>query len=92
MKVARWVTWEEPDRDIAVAHWTERDIHVVAPLQWARSRSIMALIQRAKDRVAEIEKTSGRQLVPGSVLLAFSAHQPQSSEQRIDPGVSRRLM
>ena len=84
-----WVTWDEPDRQIAVAHWTERDVSVVFPLQWAR-RGQRAMIARAKERIVEVE--GSRTLAPGSVLLAFSRHRPLLPVTRIDPDVPRGLL
>lgn len=93
MRTASWTTWEEPDRGIAVAHWTERDIAVVFPLQWGRTRSVSLVVQRAKARLAEVERLGGgKRLAPGSVLVAFSEHRPQPTTQRLDPEIARRLI
>ena len=85
----RWLTWDEPDRQIAVAHWTERDVAVVFPLQWAR-RGQRAMIARAKERILEVE--GARTLAPGSVLLAFSRHRPPSPQTTFDPDVPHGLL
>lgn len=87
-----WISWEEPDRDIAIAHWRERDIHVVFPLRWARRRSLEAVIDRSLERIKEIEREAGMPIAPSSVLRAFS-HQLREEiasdtiEQAIDPEV-----
>lgn len=90
--VATWVSWEEPDRAVAVCQWKERDICVVFPLDWALRRNTKALAERAKARIQEVEWQAGRTLVPGSVLVAFSRHRPLAREQRIDPDVSRAIL
>lgn len=87
-----WISWEEPDRDIAIAHWKERDIHVVFPLRWARWRSMEQVIDRSLARIKNIEREVGTPLAPGSVLRAFS-HQLREEitadtlAQTIDPEV-----
>jgi hypothetical protein len=91
--VARWETWDEPDRDVAVAKWVERGIRVVFPLHWAAHHGQREMIARAKERIAEIEGKSGRNLVPGSVLLAFSRHvEILPRENKINPDVSASLL
>jgi len=89
---ATWVSWEEPDRAVAVCQWQERDICVVFPLRWTRRRDTKALSVRAKARIREVEQKAGRTLVPGSVLVAFSRHGVLQREQEIDRDVSRAIM
>lgn len=90
---ARWVTWDEPDRQVAVAQWEERQVCVVFPLHWAARMGQVPMIAHAKDRIAAVERQSGRTLVPGSVLLAFSRHvEVLPREQVVDPDVSRNLL
>lgn len=87
-----WTTWDEPDRQVAVARWEERDVSVVFPLHWAALQGQRAMIARAKERILEVEqKAGGKTLAPGSVLLAFSAHEEQAPDHTIDPGVPRNL-
>lgn len=91
--VATWSTWDEPDRDIAVAHWRERNISVVFPLSWARHHGQQAMIAHSKDRIAAIEGQAGRSLEMGSVLLAFSRHiEVRSRDQQLNPDVSQGLI
>lgn len=90
--VATWVTWDEPDRAVAVAQWTERDICVVFPLPWAARHGQAPMITQAKDRIARLEQQAQRTLAPGSVLLAFSRHGLLAQEQTIDPDVSRAIL
>lgn len=91
--VVTWETWDEPDHDVAVARWKERDIAVVFPLHWAAKNGCDTMIAHAKTRIAGIEAQSGRMLVPGSVLLAFTRHvQVLPRELAIDPDVSRALV
>lgn len=89
---AKWALWDEPQRQAAVVHWSERDIAVVFPLRWARRRQSAELVAIAKDRIAEVEGKSGRTLVAGSVLLAFSRHTEQPTQQQMDPDVPKGLM
>lgn len=90
---AIWRTWDEPDRQVAVAQWTERDIAVVFPLHWATRHGQPAMIAHAKERIRAIEAQSGRTLVAGSVLLAFSRHvEVLPREQQINPDVPRDLL
>jgi hypothetical protein len=89
---AIWTTWDEPDRQVAVAHWHERDIRVVFPVRWAAVHGQVAMIEHAKGRIAAIEAGSHRNIAPGSVLLAFSRHVELSREQIINPAVSRNIM
>jgi hypothetical protein len=89
----RWITYEEPDRDVAVAHWTERDIAVVFPLQWVRKQaSAREMLPIANARIADIERRTGKSLVPGSVLLAFTRHAPQPVERHLNPDVRVGLL
>ena len=89
---ATWVLWDEPERQVAVAQWKERDVCVVFPLHWAARHGTAAMVKRAKARMHEIEGKSDRTLVPGSVLLAFSRHTLQPREHVINPDVSRGIM
>ncbi len=66
-----WVSWEEEDRDIAVLHWVERDIHVVFPLRWAQARTMEQLVDHSRTRIADVERKCGDKLAPSSVLRAF---------------------
>lgn len=86
-----WLTWDEPDRDIAVARWEARGICVIFPLSWAKCHDQKAMIGRAKERIEEIEGKSGRTLVAGSVLLAFSRHGPLTRKTALNPEVSQAL-
>jgi hypothetical protein len=92
-KVATWRTWDEPDRQVAVAQWVERKVSVVFPLHWAAHHGQAEMIARSKERIAEVEgKSGGKKLSEGSVLLAFSRHVqilPRGLE--INPDVSRDL-
>lgn len=89
---ATWESWDEPDRAVAVARWKERDIAVVFPLHWAARHGLVAMVEHAKGRISGVETTTGRTLVPGSVLLAFTRHVAvMAREQEIDRGVSRDL-
>ena len=91
--VAKWITWDEPDRAIAVAQWTERDVSIVFPIHWAAVFGQQEMVSRAKERIAEVEQKSGRILTPGSVLLAFSRHvECLPRTQRVNPDVSRGLL
>jgi len=91
--VATWVTWDEPDRAVAVAQWKERDICIVFPLHWADRMGQEPMIAHAKNRIQALEHQAGRQLAPGSVLLAFTRHvQVLPREHAIDPDVSRNLL
>src|SRR5580765_6756838 len=90
--VAAWRTWDEPDRQVAVAEWIERDIAIVFPLPWAQAHGQRAMVNRAKDRIREIETKSGRTLVPGCVLLAFSEHEEQPPERQLLPDTPRALL
>jgi hypothetical protein len=85
-----WRTWDEPDRQIAVAEWIERDIAVVFPIRWATATA--AMVARAKARIREIEGKAERTLVPGSVLLAFSEHEEQPRALQLAPEVPRGLL
>ncbi len=87
------MSWEEPAKDVAVLQWTERDVCVVFPLGWAKARTVQALAERAKARIAEVEtKAGGKQLAPGSVLLAFSRHdEGVTVAQTIDPEAPHSL-
>jgi hypothetical protein len=89
---ATWRTWDEPGRQVAVAHWVERDVCVAFPLAWAQRHGQPAMIGRAKERIVEFEGKTGRTVAPGSVLLAFSRHEPQRLEHRLDPDVPRNLL
>jgi len=91
-RVVTWVTWDEPDRDVAVAEWKERGIRVVFPLPWAKRHGRGEMLEQAKHRIQRIEGTAGRTLVPGSVLLAFSRHTDQPQERMINPDVSRGIL
>jgi hypothetical protein len=92
MRVATWRTWDEPNRQVAVAQWVERGLCVVFPLHWAAHSGQAQMIARAKERIAEVEGTSGHTLAPGSVLLAYSRHVlVLPREQAVDPDVSRDL-
>lgn len=84
-----WLTWEHPDKDAAVAKWTERGIAVVFPLRWTRRHPRQVMLRRAQERIREVETKAGRMLVPGSVLLAFKYQ--QSPDQMLDPEVPRGL-
>lgn len=91
-----WVSWEESDRDIAIAFWRERNIHVVFPLRWARARSMDQVIDRSLDRIKQVEADAGDKLAPGSVLRAFTHKLPEEITrdeiaQTIDPGVYHGL-
>jgi hypothetical protein len=89
---ATWRTWDEPDRQVAVAQWVERDVAIVFPLEWATRFGQRQMIARAKARIMEVEgKSGGRHLEAGSVLLAFSAHEPQPTLQQLVPDMPRRL-
>ena len=90
--VATWRTWDEPDRQVAVVEWQEREIRVVFPLGWAARHGQPLMIARAKDRIRELEGKTGRTLVAGSVLLAFSRHGSLQREEGIDPDVPRGLV
>lgn len=90
--VAAWETWDEPDRQIAVAQWSERDVAVVFPLHWAACYGQGPMIARAKERIQDVEAKSGRTLVPGSVLLAFSEHDEQPRALQLAPDILRRLV
>lgn len=91
--VATWVTWDEPDRAVAVAQWKERDLCVVFPIHWAAQYGQAPMIARAKARITELEGKARRMLAPGSVLLAFTRHVPVlPREQMIDPDVSRAIL
>jgi hypothetical protein len=87
-----WRTWDEPDRQIAVAQWEARDICVVFPLPWATEHKQVAMIGRAKERIREIEGKSHRTLAPGSVLLAFSEHEDQPQDVQLLPDTPRALL
>jgi len=91
-KAAIWETWDEPDRQVAVVHWGERDIAVVFPLLWAAEHSLRAMVARAKERIAEVEGKADRMLVPGSILLAFSAHEERAPGETLAPDVLRNLL
>lgn len=41
------------------------------PLEWAREHGETAVLQRAAERIREVEGKTGLNLVPGSVLRAF---------------------
>jgi hypothetical protein len=96
-----WRTWDEPDRQVAVAQWVERNISVVFPLTWAAHHGQPEMIARAKERIAEVEGKAAavataagnpaRELAPGSVLLAFSRHditlREPCDERRLNPEV-----
>lgn len=84
-----WLTWDEPDQNVAVAQWRERDIRVVFPLPWAAVFGQRAMIVRAQERIRFLEGQTGRTVVPGSVLLAFSRHTPGP---RVDPDVPQHLL
>lgn len=91
--VATWVTWDEPDRAVAVAQWKERDICVVFPLHWAAMMGQEPMIAHAKDRIANLEHQAQRTLAPGSVLLAFTRHVAvMRPTETIDPDVSRAIL
>jgi len=91
--MGKWITWDEPDRAIAVAQWTERDVYIVFPIHWAAVFGQQEMVSRAKERIADVEGRSGHTLVPGSVLLAFSRHVlVMPRVQRVDPDVSRGLL
>lgn len=75
-----WLTWDEPERQIAVAQWRERDLAVVFPLHWGGSA---AMIARAKARIAAVEAKAGKRLAPGSVLLAFSRHKARAAREAL---------
>lgn len=92
MPTAIWETWDEPERQVAVVQQVGRGIHVVFPVAWAAQHGGRSMIQRAKQRIQEIETKSGRTLVPGSVLLAFSEHEPTAPRETFLPDVARRLM
>jgi len=86
--VARWRTWDEPDRDVAVAQWVERGVCVVFPRVWVAKHGQESMIAHAKDRIAAVEAMAGgRVLQPGSVLLAFTRH-----VGTIDPTISDEAM
>jgi hypothetical protein len=87
----QWVTWEEPERDVTVAYWVDRDLAVVFPRRWADRHGLGAMIVRAQDRIRMLEGATGKTLVPGSVLLAFSRHGPRSSDQSLTPDVPQGL-
>lgn len=89
--VATWKTWDEPERDIAVAKWLERDLAFVFPLTWAAHHGQAEMIARAKERLAEVEAKAEKPLLNGSVLLAFSSHTILTRDQAVTPGVSRNL-
>ncbi len=92
--IATWRTWDEPDRQVAVAQHVERGICVVFPLKWAAVHGQPAMIGHAKARIAEVEgKAGGKQLIAGSVLLAFTRHVAvMRPDQTVDPDVSRNLL
>lgn len=91
--VATWITWDEPNHDAAVAQWKERQISVVFPLRWAARRGQVAMIERAKERITEMEGKTKRHLVPGCVLLAFSKRDPMTqTHQTMNPDVSKRII
>lgn len=90
--VATWETWDEPDCQVAVAQWKERDIAVVFPIHWAAEHGQQAMIGRAKERIQEVEGKSRKTLVPGSVLLAFTRHKPQPRGLQLAPEVPRQLI
>lgn len=89
---ATWRTWDDQDRQIAVAQWVERDLCCVFPIAWAHARGPKGMVLRAKERFAEVEAKAGRPLVAGSVLLAFSEHQDLPPEERLAPEVDRSLI
>lgn len=92
-RVATWETWDEPARYVAVAKHVERDIAVVFPLTWAARHGQRQMIAQAKERIRSLEAKTGRTLVPGSVLLAFSRHAPAPRrEQQLDPDVRHHLL
>lgn len=89
----RWLTWDEPDRAVAVAQWTERDVCVVFPIHWAAVFGQQEMVSRAKERIADVERKSGRTLTPGSVLLAFSRHvECLPRTHTVEPDVPRGLL
>jgi hypothetical protein len=87
-----WVTYEEPDRDVAVAHWTERDIAVVFPLAWARARKPFDMLAIANERITSIEGRTQKRLEAGSVLLAFSRHVDHPDSQKLNPDLPRQAL
>jgi hypothetical protein len=90
--MATWELWDEPDRQVVVAHWSERDVAVVFPLHWATRHGRAAMVEHAKTRIQGLEGIAGRVIVPGSVILAFSRHVGvMPREHAIDPDVSRDL-
>ena len=79
--LARWRTWDEPDRDVTVAQWVERGICVVFPRLWAQKHGQESMIAHARDRIAAVEGVAAgnagveqKRLEAGSVLLAFTRH------------------
>lgn len=91
--IATWRTWDEPGRQIAVVEWVERGICVVFPIAWTVTRGQQRMIGRAKERIREVEaKAAGKQLVAGSVLLAFSEHEEQPLEAQLAPDTPRALL
>jgi hypothetical protein len=66
-----WTTYDDADRQIAVARWEERGLSVVFPIAWAHDRGQRAMIRHATARVAEVEGQVGQRLMHGSVLRAF---------------------
>src|SRR5260370_146431 len=92
---ATWRTWDEPDRQVAVAQLVERKVSVVFPLTWAAHHGQPEMIARSKERIAEVEGKSGKKLAEGSVLLAYSRHEFQLLDPRdqrvINPDVIRDL-
>ena len=92
MPARSWEIWDDPDRDQVVTLWKERGIHVVFPLPWAKARTDAVVVARARERVAELEGKTGRTIVPGSVLLAFSRHEDQPAERLMNPDVSRGIL
>jgi hypothetical protein len=90
--IATWRTWDEPDRQVAVAQWVERKVSIVFPLTWAAHHGQVEMIARSKERIAEVEGKSEKKLAEGSVLLAFSRHDLQlTNERTINPDVIRDL-
>lgn len=66
-----WTTYDQPDRQIAVARCESRGLSVVFPIAWAQAHGEAAMIRHAKARIAEVEANTGRHLIAGSALRAF---------------------
>lgn len=91
-RLATFETWDDPDNQVVIVHWRERDLVVVFPVQWAAAHGDRACIAHAKGRIREVEGKAGRPLAPGSTLLAFSRHAPQPHLQALAPEVPMRLL